>query len=491
MSNAWTTLTARFDSLQQVNSVPPQPVVKDNGRNRATINGQHQGQPTCDNPVERTRRATTLKTHRNPASTAPTTSLNNDFSAVAKCIYKMVQVRHYQNNWNVLPPSLSHRINRLADDIRPPMTNDAFTSDLRTLVSDFGDNIRRLVARHLDSIYNNTQQEAGLLDPTDVERATAIANKYINARLGRRLQEARRTTLLREAADLVGILRSPALQQTATDDLHVDGDTWQTVQPRSPRTTRLSTKRMAPGTPESTTTPINNRFQCLETVDASATDDTYARNETTDTTKPHRSLLKKSRKSTISDPSRPFVHAERKENWSIEPAEDTTTIVIGDSNLRRVTSVPRGWEVHVFPGAHLEHVTQVINSIVGEPHSFNVVIHVGINHRKDNFDSSLQDIINDLNIAIHSNEAVGTAYYTAVSIPSTLSAAEKNNLAALNRYMSSNYADLYVEGLSDEDTEVDPSDRHSIHYNDTTVERIFGLIIDHVHRQNFQTGKTY
>jgi len=242
MSNALTTLTARFDSLQQVNSMLPRPVVKDNGRNQAAINGQHQQQPPCYYPVEEARSTTELTAHRKPASTAPATSLNHDFSAVAKRIYKMVQIRHHQNNWNTLPPSLSYRINQLADDIRPPMMNDKFNNDLRKLVTDFGDNIRHLVSRHLDSGYNDTQLEAGLLNTTDVERATTIADKYVNTSLRKGQEEA----LLLEAAEFVGILRQTPLQQESTNWVDTDGATWHTVQPRSPRATQQSTKRAAP-----------------------------------------------------------------------------------------------------------------------------------------------------------------------------------------------------------------------------------------------------
>ena len=47
--------------------------------------------------------------------------------------------------------------------------------------------------------------------------------------------------------------------------------------------------------------------------------------------------------------SRHFIHdPKRKAEWSINLPPGTQILVIGDSNLRPVQYVPRGWEVHVF-----------------------------------------------------------------------------------------------------------------------------------------------
>ena len=60
-------------------------------------------------------------------ATAPairTTSNNDDFPEICKCIYRWVQISHHQFNWKQLPKSIDERLKRLADDINPPMADE-------------------------------------------------------------------------------------------------------------------------------------------------------------------------------------------------------------------------------------------------------------------------------------------------------------------------------------------------------------------------------
>ena len=55
-----------------------------------------------------------------------TKSDNNDFAAVSKCIYKLVQIRYHETNWSKLPVSIDNRLKRLAADIRPAAVDETF-----------------------------------------------------------------------------------------------------------------------------------------------------------------------------------------------------------------------------------------------------------------------------------------------------------------------------------------------------------------------------
>ena len=50
-----------------------------------------------------------------------TKSINDDFAACVKDIYRIVQLKHHETNWEELPKSLVQRLERFAGDISLPM----------------------------------------------------------------------------------------------------------------------------------------------------------------------------------------------------------------------------------------------------------------------------------------------------------------------------------------------------------------------------------
>ena len=50
-----------------------------------------------------------------------TKSINDDFAACVKDIYRIVQLKHHETNWEELPKSLAQRLKRFAGEINPPM----------------------------------------------------------------------------------------------------------------------------------------------------------------------------------------------------------------------------------------------------------------------------------------------------------------------------------------------------------------------------------
>jgi hypothetical protein len=73
----------------------------------------------------------------------------------------------------------------------------------------FGDDIRRLVSRHLEDKLIETEVTAGHLKATHINRAKKIASKYLYTRLGTRLSASRGTEFLDTAAAMIGINRTP------------------------------------------------------------------------------------------------------------------------------------------------------------------------------------------------------------------------------------------------------------------------------------------
>ena len=69
----------------------------------------------------------------------------------------------------------------------------------------------------------------------------------------------------------------------------------------------------------------------------------------------------------------------------ISLAKEVQVLVIGNSNLKDVVSVPPLWEVHVFPGAHMGQVIGACSLLLAaKPRDLKVVfIRIGVNHRED------------------------------------------------------------------------------------------------------------
>jgi len=70
-----------------------------------------------------------------------------------------------------------------------------------------------------------------------------------------------------------------------------------------------------------------------------------------------------------------------KNAWSVSVADNTTTLIIGDSNMRKIQNIPEDWEAHVFPGAYLSHASNIINKLPEFNNLRTIIVAVGINNR--------------------------------------------------------------------------------------------------------------
>jgi hypothetical protein len=415
-----------------------------------------------------------------------TSSTNNDFASVCKCIYKWVQIRHHQSNWERLPKTIEDRITKLNDDIRPPMADDEFRTSLADATKQFGDRIRNLVNHHLEKKRLETETTAGHLDPTDVDKAKDIAAKYVNARLGKRLQPSQRSDLLDHATDMIGVYRNPQPNAQPPDRI----SEWQTVRsPRRPNTQQPQTSGIAESARKRKQTPTNtpeniiihNRFDAIRSEDETDRErmndddkdddvEVVASPPTSATTRPSTKKLRPSQDHTRTDAG-VYQFTGPKDTWSIELSADTEAIVIGDSNLRNVTRIPPHWQINSLAGARIPHVTGAISRMSGRLKQVDVIIQAGINHRHG-IDSDTEQELLDLIEILRSNEAVRRFRFMAISIPATLPANEIENIRLLNRLMLDLYPEGYVGPLDDDDVHINPVDRYGIHHTSATADRI-------------------
>lgn len=98
---------------------------------------------------------------------------------------------------------------------------------------------------------------------------------------------------------------------------------------------------------------------------------------------------------------------QAKKFWKIKLRPETTTLVISDSNLKLVTEeeVPDTWQLEVFSGAKLDHLSKLVE-LLGTSAPNNIVTSVGINHRS-HLDSSIGKYVRGLRTAMSHSPAMG------------------------------------------------------------------------------------
>jgi hypothetical protein len=419
-------------------------------------------------------------------------SNNKDFVSVSKSLYRMVQIGHHTSNWKRLPKSIDERLTKLVDDINPPMCDSDFKKELNIITQQYGEEVRRLVSDHLDRKLVEAEQEAKLLDPTDVGRAKEVASKYLTARLGKRLADQRRVELLNSAASVIGAQRGPQPAAAATGTANAG---WTEVKNRTP--TRAadthahdSRKRKADS---ANSTPIENRFEVLkneEMVVAIDDDDVEPDSPRVRQARP-RHTPKKQRQCVDNDiitEQKVRVFSGDKEDWEVIPeSPEISVIVVGDSNLRKVRLIPQYWQVNALPGAQLGDFTGGLTKLAGQNKQFCIVLQAGMNSRSK-FDTDTEADITSMLFAARRNPSIGEVFFSGVSIPPGMPEADAQRIEALNQFMKSELGEgYYIEPLDREEVAVEINDRWKIHYNQETIDKISRKIIHRITGSDFQS----
>lgn len=416
----------------------------------------------------------TNKTTRVPPSTNfAATSHNDDFAPVCKTLYRWVQINHHRTNWERLPKSIDQRLNRLTDDIKPPMTDDGLRSALADANKQFGEKIRSLVSLHLRTKQTETELVLGGLDPTDVDRAKNVASKYLNNHLGRRLLASRRDDLLDIAAAMVGSKRGT--QQSPYAERNKRAVTPPNTAPDRRDPPASQRKRRATDTPRGHDT---DRM----VLDVDADDDTVRPSPPNQTTKKHKPSADHTQTNFGV-----YQYIGAKDTWTIAPDETTTCVVIGDSNLRNVSRIPPNWEVHSLAGAHLNHVTGAIRRLkCRDAQKVDVIVQAGINHR-DRIDDTVETELQRLASEAEQNQHIWRIFFAGVATPSSLPDEQADNIRSLNTmYAQIAHSDKYIAPIPAEDVNINATDHFGIHHTTETADKIMYKIYRRVTgRQDF------
>ena len=163
-----------------------------------------------------------------------------------------------------------------------------------------------------------------------------------------------------------------------------------------------------------------------------------------------------------------------KRDWAVESISSGTQIlIIADSNLRHIRNQQPATEIHVFPGAKLNHVAQIINNLYLPPSVKYIITHVGINNRTWGW-SGIQPDLNKVINALRKTERLFK--FCGVSIPPELPEREKATLRMINGHARNRLAAEFLEPVPENQVGVDPTDRYNIHYDFTTLQKLNRII---------------
>lgn len=394
---------------------------------------------------------------------------NQEFSSMVKAAYRHCQIRHHEGTWQEVPNKIKNVVGNVFDTITPPYPDAALQDEFRRLREKLEEDIKSVVQNHLQRSKEQVERELSMTNPDDKEAALNIVYRQLSRNLKRKITHDNKCIYLEEAEKLIGrtqIRNEPeqSIQEGQTvganEGLANTDETSEVAMEASEATRKRNRTK---STPEKTV-----QVQSRNSVEGSPAQATP---------------VKKNRIENNSDSNQgaaeanKFVHQrEIKSQWEIKLKESTNTIVIGDSNLSLARKIPSDFEVHAFPGMHLQHATSVINKLPrGRERPLRVILSVGINHR-DWSKEDLEPEINALREVVDKAEA--EIYLAGVPLHGSLNNSQKEILTTLNNNMKDWQRGHYINPILTSDVDIIPSDRYRIHHTQETTDRVMQSFID-------------
>ena len=169
-------------------------------------------------------------------------------------------------------------------------------------------------------------------------------------------------------------------------------------------------------------------------------------------------------------------------DWRIHPHRDTHTVVVGDFNLRHITGIPDGWEIHCRPDANLYQTLQALHGLPKDPPGhYHVIIQSGINHRNDSSDS-ISCWVHRLVGALQRNPAVTEFRQLAVSTSHSMRSKHVTAMKFLNeRFIHEITEENCLPPLLPEDVVTESDDPDGVCYTAETTAKIFTAIFTYYH----------
>ena len=167
-----------------------------------------------------------------------------------------------------------------------------------------------------------------------------------------------------------------------------------------------------------------------------------------------------------------------KHTWFLQVRSQASTVILGDSNFRRVQLIDDNFEVHAFSGARLAHTCRIIECSDIPDTVRNLVIAVGINDRSRDFNSIT--VADAKKLATATKNLKQRVYFLGISSPKTLTPEEDDNIIRLNGEMAAHFGSRFIPPIPRDQVEIDPKDPYKIHHTNETVRKVFSSLINHI-----------
>jgi hypothetical protein len=167
-----------------------------------------------------------------------------------------------------------------------------------------------------------------------------------------------------------------------------------------------------------------------------------------------------------------------KKSWQL-PEAKKSLLVIGDSNLGRISSSPtQDVQIQSYPGAHFHHMTDILKEYQHTAKPDNLIISIGINNRssepKTTSFRQLQTMLN----AANKFAPKAKIYIPIINFSHGLLPEEKRRLNELNKAIEETKKAIHIPPLSYSDFNVRGFDR--IHWTRDTANGMLQHWINHL-----------
>ena len=141
-------------------------------------------------------------------------------------------------------------------------------------------------------------------------------------------------------------------------------------------------------------------------------------------------------------------HEGAKHTWAL-PAIKKPLLVIGDSNLSRISSSPtEAIQIESFSGAQFHHINKILKNCEQTEKPDKIIISIGINNRKSNTGTTslpeFRNMINQAKKCFPNSEL----YIPIINFSDHLEEKEKENLATLNEFLADQPKAITIPPLS-------------------------------------------
>ena len=427
---------------------------------------------------------------------------------IHKELYQLLQCLHHaeNTNQNQIPKAFTRKQNELKQFIKPAQVSDSFKQHYQIIINTFITDSIKALNHHYEARISELlgYLRSQRIPNNTVRKGANVAMRWAKKNFGKKL-----TTKTTEKFQQI-VSSIPPLSPTPGNSKTSPPAASRTQSPLTPDDCPTLESRFTPvdiaghdipSTPgaSKTTPPVASTNQRLPnpdewpTLDSLKTSDWFTPVDTTlspgnpynpdpdqspPIPQPKRRRIKSPRNTqTTATGPQITLHRERS-RWKIPPI-NSRTVVLGDSNLSRVTNSEtkvRSTEFHSFPGANIKHFENLLSPT---PHRQNtpktVILSVGINNRTYQPSTLRQQFANMIHNASKTfpNASI---HVPLINIPPDIPTHQQTNLGHLNQLIQTlsehQHTFQVIPKLPQENFKIDLRDSYKIHWTTETANAL-------------------